>query len=1349
MAMKQKKHVFTSRLAMVSDPKQSVKKPMHTRKWRTLGLLAIATCVALFAGGTWLLNSERGAQFSFSLVSKLSAGTVESNGITGQLSGPLNIKQLKINLENQNIVVDDIAADLQLSALFSGRLHVTSLQVGKLGIVSKIDQSKEPAKLPDSIALPIKLKIDKVQVNAGTIAWGPVDVITLGAFAFNLDFDGARYALNLDQLSARSTSGGNAYSGKFKGQATLSTATPYALNATVTSDSEAVLDDRNIGAKGNIVLDGSLADLKTAIDLQINKASLKGNAVLRPFSEKILGSAYVSAQAIDLAELFTDLPKTTLNIKLDAAEDGKGKLTISNAAADTYDENRIPLTDLNLNFAQQDQQFIFNQIIAKLGSAKNPAGSISGNGRYADGALTLSLKTDALDLKKLDQRIRNTKLMASLDIRHAAGKQTLTLSATEALKRGKLPNGKTAESKLTLNAHAVIADEAITVDKAELRVDESAIDATAHFAFSGKQEFNAKGTISKFNPRALGNFPQLPAMLINGEFSAKGLRQPSLQADVNFRINNSQLAGNPLTGEGQAKLTANSLYVPKLLLVAGKNRINAEGKLEKSDARISFAVQAPALDQLGADFAGDLQINGEIRGDVQQPRIVANWQGNRLRIPGQTIINATQGKTDISLSLSLNRNSNSNAFLINSVTLAATAQGFNSSAQQIAKLSAQAQFSSQANAPLSLVVRADGIRGNQLRADTFNLDVSGTTAQHTLNATLAEREQNWKISAAGGLKDLARAPRWEGAINTFDAAGHLNARLNAPARLLISQKQIQLDQFKVTGANASIVIEQFLRNERGVTTRGKFEHVKIGELLQSVNPAAPIAGDLALAGEWNLSLIDKLDGTFNVRRESGDIVMRGNSSAALGLSSLNASATATKGRLAVTLLAEGKQTGRIDVNLNTTIGGDSRFSISPNAPVSGSARMSIPTLAWLGPLISPALIMEGSLQSNVTLNGTFGQPRMVGPVTADGLRLLFTDTGVDLKQGVLRSAFDGNQLLISNLSFQNEGSLVISGPLSLLREQLALELTLKATRYKLIDRSDRKFVISGDALVGWRDAKATAKGQFEVDSGYFDIGTTDTPELSDDVVIVGKNDKQGSKATIALDVAISLGEKGIHLYGRGLDAMLAGKIQLLANAGGALRALGTLRVASGTFKAYQRELAIEQGSVRFSGPLDNPALDILAMRRGQEVEAGVSVRGTVLAPRITLVSEPTVSDAEKLSWLVLGRGLAGTGDSERDALQSAAGSLLASGGGAGLQSKIAGAFGLDDVSIGKGGTDLQERIVKLGKRISSKLYVGFQQSMDSASSVLLVRYTLTPRITLEGEAGTNSALSLFYNFAFD
>ncbi|HWT72306.1 MAG TPA: translocation/assembly module TamB domain-containing protein, partial [Oxalicibacterium sp.] len=119
------------------------------------------------------------------------------------------------------------------------------------------------------------------------------------------------------------------------------------------------------------------------------------------------------------------------------------------------------------------------------------------------------------------------------------------------------------------------------------------------------------------------------------------------------------------------------------------------------------------------------------------------------------------------------------------------------------------------------------------------------------------------------------------------------------------------------------------------------------------------------------------------------------------------------------------------------------------------------------------------------------------------------------------------------------------------------------------------------------------------------------------------------------------------------------------------------------------------------------------------------------------------------SWLVLGHGLSSAGGGDVGALQAAASSLLAQGAASGLSSQLATAFGLDDFSVGTSDDTLQERIVTLGKKISSRLYVSYQQGLESASSVLLLRYTLTRRVSLEAEAGTRSALSLFYNFAFD
>jgi translocation and assembly module TamB len=903
------------------------------------------------------------------------------------------------------------------------------------------------------------------------------------------------------------------------------------------------------------------------------------------------------------------------------------------------------------------------------------------------------------------------------------------------------------KNPLTLNAHATLADDAVNVDRVTLRSGDSAIDASALIALSGKQQFNAKGTVRSFRLRDFANVSQgsatpLPDGLINGEFSVSGTRQPALEADATFRIDNSHIANNPLSGEGQVQLRANSLLVPKLTLRVGSNNLTAQGKLAERDSRITFALNAPALEQLGTGFGGAMQIDGEVRGSVQQPRIVASWNGSHLRAPGNTQIDSTQGKADVLL----NRNS---ALLIASAVVDAAANGVRIDTQQLASLNAQINMAAQPNAPLSIVVRAGGIDGSQLRAQNFALDVSGTTAQHALTATLAEREQNWQLTAAGGVQNLQRAPSWQGMINTLDAVGRFNAKLAAPAALQVSSTLVQLDRFQLNADNALIAIDQFVRNGDSMSTRGKFEHLQVGKLLPYFQSQPSIDADLQLGGEWNLKLDNNLNGTFAVRRESGDVVMLGNAPVALGLSSLNASANASNGRIALKFLAEGKQLGRIDVGLDTTLGGgNTRFSIAPSAPLNGSAQINTPALGWLGPLVSQTLVTEGSLQGNVALTGTFGNPHFDGQLAADKLRLLFTDTGVDLKQGTLRSEFQGNRLIVKTLNFQNDGTLDISGPISLVGQQLALELAIKATRYKLIDRSDRKIVASGESVVGWRNNGLKANGKFTIDSGMVDIGTADTPELSDDVVVLGQTVKQGTKTAIALDLEIDLGS-GVHLSGRGLDAKLVGQLRLLANAGDALRAEGTLRVASGTFKAYGRELTIERGLLRFNGALNNPALDILAMRKGQEVEAGVQVGGNVLTPRVTLVSDPVVADAEKLSWLVLGRGLSTAGGSDVGALQTAASSLLAQGAAAGLSSQLATAFGLDDFSVGTSDTNLQERIVTLGKKISSRLYVSYQQGLQSASSVLLLRYTLTPRISIEAEAGTRSALSMFYNFAFD
>jgi translocation and assembly module TamB len=206
---------------------------------------------------------------------------------------------------------------------------------------------------------------------------------------------------------------------------------------------------------------------------------------------------------------------------------------------------------------------------------------------------------------------------------------------------------------------------------------------------------------------------------------------------------------------------------------------------------------------------------------------------------------------------------------------------------------------------------------------------------------------------------------------------------------------------------------------------------------------------------------------------------------------------------------------------------------------------------------------------------------------------------------------------------------------------------------------------------------------------------------------------------------------------------------VLSGANAALRGQGTLNVSKGTYSAYGHKLAIEKGELLFNGPLGNPALDILAMQRGQEVEVGVAVSGTVLSPRLTLVSEPSVPDTEKLSWLVLGHGLDTAAGSDLSVLQAAAGALLSRNSSGGMQSQLASAFGVDEINLKTDQGNAQQRVVTIGKRLSSRLEIGYEQGIETASSVLHLRYTLSKRLSLEGEAGTRSAISMFFNILFD
>ena len=194
----------------------------------------------------------------------------------------------------------------------------------------------------------------------------------------------------------------------------------------------------------------------------------------------------------------------------------------------------------------------------------------------------------------------------------------------------------------------------------------------------------------------------------------------------------------------------------------------------------------------------------------------------------------------------------------------------------------------------------------------------------------------------------------------------------------------------------------------------------------------------------------------------------------------------------------------------------------------------------------------------------------------------------------------------------------------------------------------------------------------------------------------------------------------------------------------------------GTYFAFGQRLDIDRGQLVFDGPLDNPGLDIVALRRNLAVEAGVAVTGTVKVPVIQLTSNPPVPDSEKLSWLVLGQAAAVlVGRRSR----GAAGRFLRA-------PRLARQAGLrvDRAADRPRRHHVQERaaapaqpgtpavenqVIAVGKRLTDRLSLVYEQGLTIATNALRLEYELTRSLTLRAEAGTVGAVGLYFRRTFD
>uniref|UniRef100_UPI001F141D13 translocation/assembly module TamB domain-containing protein n=1 Tax=Alcaligenes xylosoxydans xylosoxydans TaxID=85698 RepID=UPI001F141D13 len=428
----------------------------------------------------------------------------------------------------------------------------------------------------------------------------------------------------------------------------------------------------------------------------------------------------------------------------------------------------------------------------------------------------------------------------------------------------------------------------------------------------------------------------------------------------------------------------------------------------------------------------------------------------------------------------------------------------------------------------------------------------------------------------------------------------------------------------------------------------------------------------------------------------------------------------------------------------------------------------------------------GQVKANLEAQGTLaGKWSASGAIRGDKLRVVRIDDGVRLIEGTLAARLDGDKLVLDSLRFPASlrvmpaewrtkewittnpeakgGYAEAKGQWNLIDGGGNVRLTLY--RFPALQRSDRYAMVSGTIDLNAAMPRIDIVGDLKADAGWFSLEILQgVPSLDDDVKVRRAGDDPGAVSTplqTSMNLKFDMGPR-FYITGMGLDAGLLGSIQILLN-DGRLTGVGALRTRGGGIEAYGQKLRLRRGTLTFQGRLDNPLLDIEALRTGEQVEAGVKVAGTAQRPRIDLVSYPDVSDVEKLSWLLLGRGPDESG-SDAALLLSVGTALL--GGGEPFYKQ----FGLDDVSVrtgnlGSSGSILPDRTVAgdvnrdsdsqlatqflvASKSFANGITLSVEQALAGSDTVGRASYRLARGLSLDLKGGSVNGIALVYRTFF-
>ncbi|WP_418129643.1 translocation/assembly module TamB domain-containing protein [Variovorax sp. 278MFTsu5.1] len=1342
-------------------PRRSrARRAMRALAWTVAGLLLAV--VLLVAGAWWWLGSDTSLAFALAQAAqRLPAGqTLESRDVSGSLRTGGHIGWLKYQSDSIAVEVNDATIGWQFAPLFQRKVQLGEVHAKQVLIEKRGAPSDKPTEPLEQLALPVEVDLP---FRIDELRWAGPPVLQALNLSGSYSYKAAEHALEVKGVDIA----GGHYSARVKLQGPAPMAIDAALDGRVKAP---VAEDHDIDVLAAATVKGTLAGtgarLQVAAELKPAEenadapmeASLQ--AQIAPWLPQPVIDAKADLRNLDASSLWPGAPETRLTGTVELQPDAdtgpaawKASADIRNALPGPWDKEKLPLEQLLARVGFDGTSWTISEATVRAGG-----GRIDAAGKWSPApspwqaqATVRGVRPAALHSElsgapvsgqiKAEQKDSTIAFDASLRAEGGgAGSKALPGFALDRA----LAQGQWKDQVLDLRTLRIDAQRASVDGRLQVRVAEQAA--------SGKLALALPGGSAQVEGRIAPDSG-------SGEIKAAIDDADTVQRWVQGLPGMSRVFGNA-GAKGSAKLDAS--------WQGGWRTI--QRRLESPDAPAPRGVAEPSLKAALSVPRLDLTLPSEQPGatntDIQLRNLQADLAGSlaqaTLALKGEAATGTQKFDIDTRASGGI--------------------AGAGQWRAALASLKLQAQDSARPGAPWVLELGREVTA--TIRTASGNaprLDVEASAASATLR---------------GPVPGTVRID-WQPL--RFSQSGA------APNRVFRVQSKGQLQGLPMAwasalGANTAL-------GEYGISGDLMFNgdwDIDAGDTLHAKARLARQSGDIRVqAGE--AALVTRItstgtgtasERTMNSASASGDAP-----STPAGLRQAELRLDADGDAVRAVLAWDSERAGKIDADINTRVqqraGG---WQWAPDAPLGGTIKAMLPNLGVWSMLAPPGWRIAGTLDANATLSGNRAAPRWNGTLGADKLALRAPVEGLDLRDGRLRATLTGERIEITEFTLKggagssariggqsgnrstaaseartDGGTLSASGELawgpasgSASGIRMALQGQLRALR--VLVRTDRQVTLSGDLQARLDNGQFTVRGKLRTDRAVIILPDETAPSLGSDVVVrsaakdreaaeaakreAARADAQAAKPQTAkppdITVEFDLGDD-FAVQGRGITTRLEGNLEIRSTRLDAPpRITGEVKTVKGQYRAYGQQLDVETGIARFNGPFDNPALDILAIRPNLSQRAGVQITGTAQSPRVKLYSEPALSDAETLSWVVLGRASATSGG-ESALLQQAALSLLGKIGGASTGGSLASRFGLDELGFkgpGDGG-DLRESAVTLGKRLSKDFYITYERSIGGTFGTLFIFYDLTTRLTLRGQAGQTSGLDLIYTVKYD